>query len=64
MRGLILFLATGAYLGYAPVASGTFGSLAALPLIFVFATLPPAVQPVALGVLAGRRGRRLPRRAR
>lgn len=53
MRGLILFLATGAYLGYAPVASGTFGSLAALPLIFVFATLTPAVQFLALGVFIG-----------
>ena len=36
MRFLIQFLASGAFLGYAPVASGTFGTLAAIPLFFVF----------------------------
>jgi phosphatidylglycerophosphatase A len=35
MRTFILFLATGAYSGYAPVAPGTVGSLVALPLIFL-----------------------------
>jgi phosphatidylglycerophosphatase A len=35
VRTFILFLATGAYSGYAPVASGTVGSLVALPLIFL-----------------------------
>lgn len=35
MRPLILFLATGAYSGYTPVASGTAGSLVALPLVFL-----------------------------
>jgi len=35
MRTFILFLATGAYSGYAPIASGTIGSLVALPLIFL-----------------------------
>jgi len=39
MRTLILFFATGAYSGYAPVASGTVGSLVALPLIFLSAQL-------------------------
>ena len=39
MRSFILFLATGAYSGYAPVASGTVGSLVALPLIFLSAQL-------------------------
>ncbi|HJY80929.1 MAG TPA: phosphatidylglycerophosphatase A [Candidatus Binatia bacterium] len=39
MRTLILFLATGAYSGYAPVAPGTVGSLAALPLIVLSAQL-------------------------
>lgn len=39
MRGLIHFLATGAYTGYAPVASGTVGSLVAIPLVFVSASL-------------------------
>lgn len=35
MRTLILFLATGAYSGYAPVAPGTVGTLVAIPLIFL-----------------------------
>lgn len=39
MRTLILFLATGAYSGYAPIASGTVGSLVAIPLIFLSAQL-------------------------
>src|SRR5262245_37433036 len=39
MRTFILFLATGAYSGYAPVASGTVGSLVAVPLIFLSARL-------------------------
>jgi phosphatidylglycerophosphatase A len=39
MRSFILFLATGAYSGYAPVASGTVGSLVAVPLIFLSARL-------------------------
>ena len=29
-RSVVIFVATGAYLGYAPVASGTFGTLAGL----------------------------------
>ena len=39
MRSFILFLATGAYSGYAPVASGTVGSLVAIPFIFLSAQL-------------------------
>jgi phosphatidylglycerophosphatase A len=39
MRTLILFLATGAYSGYAPVASGTVGTLVAIPLILLSAQL-------------------------
>ena len=39
MRSFILFLATGAYSGYAPVASGTVGTLVAIPLIFLSAQL-------------------------
>jgi phosphatidylglycerophosphatase A len=35
MRTFILFLATGAYSGYAPVAPGTVGTLVAIPLIFL-----------------------------
>lgn len=33
MDRLVLFLASGAYVGYVPVASGTFGSLLAIPLL-------------------------------
>jgi phosphatidylglycerophosphatase A len=35
-RHLIIFLASGAYLGYAPVASGTFGTLAGVALYPAF----------------------------
>lgn len=39
MRVLILFLASAGYVGYIPVASGTFGSLVAIPLFFGFDAL-------------------------
>ena len=39
MRAFILFLATGAYSGYAPIASGTVGSLVALPMVFLSSRL-------------------------
>lgn len=39
MRTLILFLATGAYSGYAPFASGTVGTVVAIPLILLSAQL-------------------------
>lgn len=35
MRSLIIVLASGGFLGYAPVASGTFGTLAGIPLLFL-----------------------------
>jgi phosphatidylglycerophosphatase A len=37
VRHAITFLATGAYVGYLPVAPGTFGSLLALPLLCLLA---------------------------
>lgn len=37
MQRLILFLASGGYVGYIPVASGTWGTLLALPLFWMFA---------------------------
>jgi phosphatidylglycerophosphatase A len=43
MRRIILFLASGGFVGYIPVASGTFGTLVAIPLFWLFAhwrTLP------------------------
>jgi phosphatidylglycerophosphatase A len=36
MRRVILFFATGAYTGYIPVASGTWGTLLAFPLFWIF----------------------------
>ena len=38
-RRIVIFLASGAYLGYAPVASGTFGTLAGLALYPMFDAL-------------------------
>ncbi|MCD6526651.1 MAG: phosphatidylglycerophosphatase A [Desulfuromonas sp.] len=43
MKQLILFLATNAGLGYAPVASGTFGTLMGIPLFYLLAPLSPAL---------------------
>lgn len=47
-RKLVLFFASGAYLGYAPVASGTFGTLAGLPLAPVFAALAAISAPLTV----------------
>jgi len=49
---LILFFATNAGLGYAPVASGTFGTLLGIPLFYLLAPLEPVVQVVCwVGIL-------------
>jgi phosphatidylglycerophosphatase A len=51
MRRAILLLATVGFLGYAPVASGTVGSLAAIPLFLYTASLQrlsPALTVAAL----------------
>jgi phosphatidylglycerophosphatase A len=40
VRPLILFFASNAGLGYAPFASGTVGTLAGIPLFFLFAGWP------------------------
>ncbi len=40
MRRFVLFLASNAGLGYAPFASGTFGTLAGIPLFWLLARLP------------------------
>lgn len=37
MRRTVLFIASGAYTGYIPVASGTWGTLLAFPLFWIFA---------------------------
>ena len=43
MRRFILLLSSNAGLGYAPVASGTFGTLAGIPAYWLLAKLPPAL---------------------
>lgn len=43
MRRFILFFSSNAGLGYAPVASGTFGTLAGIPAYWLLAKLPPAL---------------------
>ncbi len=40
MRRFILFLSSNAGLGYAPVAPGTFGTLAGIPIFWLLAGLP------------------------
>jgi phosphatidylglycerophosphatase A len=41
MRALIIAIASGGYVGFIPFASGTFGSLVAIPLFFWFDHLRP-----------------------
>src|SRR5512140_2906729 len=48
MRLLVLLLATGGFVGYIPVASGTFGSLVAMPLFLVFDALRATSVPLYL----------------
>jgi phosphatidylglycerophosphatase A len=40
MRGFVIFFATWGGTGYSPVASGTVGTIAAIPLFLLFAQLP------------------------
>ena len=47
-RHAIIFLASGAYLGYAPFASGTFGTLAGVALYPVFDALRASSVPLYL----------------
>ena len=48
MRGLVIFLASAGYVGYIPVASGTFGTLVAVPLFFAFDALRARSVPLYL----------------
>jgi phosphatidylglycerophosphatase A len=36
MRNLVIAVASGGYVGYIPVASGTFGSMVGIPLFWLF----------------------------
>jgi phosphatidylglycerophosphatase A len=47
-RGIVIFLASGAYLGFAPVASGTFGTLAGVAMYPVFDALRNLSLPLYL----------------
>jgi phosphatidylglycerophosphatase A len=49
-RQAVLFLATGGYLGKIPVAPGTFGSLAGLPLAWVFSRLPAGGEVIVVAL--------------
>lgn len=51
VRTLVIVLATAGGAGYAPVASGTVGSLVALPLVPWIARLRDASWPAALGLV-------------
>ena len=53
MRTLILVLASAGYVGYIPIASGTFGSLVAIPLFWGFDVLRAASLPLYLLTYAG-----------
>jgi len=51
VRHAITFLATGAYVGYLPVAPGTFGSLLGVPLLCLLARARLSV-PATIALLA------------
>ena len=44
LKGPILFLSSGTYLGYIPLASGTFGTLWGLPIFFWLSAQPLWIQ--------------------
>lgn len=52
-RHIIIFLASGAYLGYAPVASGTVGTLAGVAVYPLFDALREASTTLYLLTFAG-----------
>ena len=47
-RRIVVFLASGAYLGYAPIASGTFGTLGGVALYPIFDQLRLSSLPLYL----------------
>lgn len=51
MRRLILFLSSNAGLGYAPMAPGTVGTLAAIPVFYLTAAWPWWLQVVTFSAL-------------
>jgi phosphatidylglycerophosphatase A len=53
MRALVLFLASAGYVGYIPVASGTFGSLVAVPMFWGFDALRATSLPLYILTYVG-----------
>lgn len=51
LKGLILFLSSNGGLGYAPVAPGTFGTLAGIPAFYYLSDFPWAGQLTTLTAL-------------
>ena len=49
----IVFLATGGWIGFSPVAPGTFGSLAALPICLLISLMPLGVALIFVVTLIG-----------
>jgi phosphatidylglycerophosphatase A len=41
LKRIVIFLATGCYVGYSPLVPGTTGTLAAIPIYFLLSRLPP-----------------------
>lgn len=48
MRSVVVFLASAGYIGYIPIASGTFGTLVAIPLFFGFDAMRAVSVPLYL----------------
>ena len=49
----VVLLATGFYAGYIPVASGTFGTVVAIPLCYLLSVLGPVKGILFIGLFAG-----------
>ena len=49
----VVLLATGCYAGYIPIASGTLGTLIAIPLCYLLSRLDPVQAIVLLGLFTG-----------
>jgi len=49
----VVMLATGCYTGYIPIASGTFGTLIAIPLCYLVSRLDPLQAILLLGLFTG-----------
>ncbi|PIE67573.1 MAG: hypothetical protein CSA23_03060 [Deltaproteobacteria bacterium] len=50
-KKIVAFVATGGWIGYAPIAPGTFGSIVALPLCWMIASLSTRIAIIVLLVL-------------